>query len=1034
MLIGAAFIPRLSLQLSPSAELPSLRVNYAWHEASAINIESEVTSKLEAAISSISQVEEINSVSTYGRGHIDVSFKKNTDSDIIRFEIASIIRRLYPDFPDGVSYPSISVSRASDRHNPLLFYTVFAPLPSHVIEEYIQRQIIPVVSNISGVNHLSVYGANPVEYQVEYDSQKLEYCNISVNSLATALENHFSEKFLGRGSIEKSNNKKTGRIPVVLKTDNNDSDIWKNIPIANKAGRIIFLDDVATVRFQEQKPHSYYRINGKETINIVIYATDGYNHINVANTVKSALLDIEKNMPKGYNIVLSYDDTEHIKEDLRRVGLRMILALAILLSFVFLMSRKVKYLFLIIVTLVANILLAVILYYLTGIEIHLYSLAAITVSFGIIIDNTIVMIDHLRHQKNKKVFIAILAATITTIGALSVIFFLTYDQRIQLKDFAAVMLVNLFVSLIVAWFFVPALLYRINLSSKKTKAFIRRKRRVVKLSKFYLRSIIFGKRFRWVFFTLIILAFGIPVNWLPREIEKETKAAEIYNKTIGSSWYNIKVRPVADKILGGSLRLFSENVFQRSYFVDPERTILHVRARMPDGCTVHQLNETVIQMEDFLTGFNQIEQYQTNVRAYNNGHIAVLFKPEYDHGYFPHYLKSNIVRKANSLGGAEWQVFGVGRGFSNILGSGRGNTSIVLDGYNYHQLLEYAELLIEKASENPRVSEARISGGDRSWRARDRMEYYMDLNHRNMALYNFFIDDYYNSLREKITKMPLTPIFDGNQSIPAFLVSDRYENFTAWDLENEPVYIQDKSYKTANMMTLDKRLIGSDIYKYNQQYRINVHFNFIGPPELMNRLRDNLILEMNEFLPLGYKAGTTQWSWHTGEKTQYYLILLVILIIYFICTILLESFTQPLAIIGLIPISFIGLFLTFYLFKLNFDQGGLAAFILLSGLAVNAGLYILNDFNNFNNFKKHYKNHNPVKIYVKAFNNKIIPATLTISSTVLGLIPFVTGKEEPFWFAFAAGSMGGLIFSFLAILIFFPLFLKLNVNKQKEKI
>ena len=70
-----------------------------------------------------------------------------------------------------------------------------------------------------------------------------------------------------------------------------------------------------------------------------------------------------------------------------------------------------------------------------------------------------------------------------------------------------------------------------------------------------------------------------------------------------------------------------------------------------------------------------------------------------------------------------------------------------------------------------------------------------------------------------------------------------------------------------------------------------------------------------------------------------------------------------------------------------------------------------------------------VRTYLKAYNQKIIAITLTILSTVLGLIPFVLGgQKEVFWFAFAVGAMGGLIFSLVAIIVFLPLFLRLKPN------
>ena len=118
---------------------------------------------------------------------------------------------------------------------------------------------------------------------------------------------------------------------------------------------------------------------------------------------------------------------------------------------------------------------------------------------------------------------------------------------------------------------------------------------------------------------------------------------------------------------------------------------------------------------------------------------------------------------------------------------------------------------------------------------------------------------------------------------------------------------------------------------------------------------------------------------------------------------------QPLAIIFVILVSYIGVFLTFYWFKLNFDQGGFASFVLLCGITVNASIYILNEYNAV---RKRFPCLAPLRTYVKAWNTKIIPIFLTVASIVLGFIPFMVGVEkEEFWFPLAAGTIGGLIMS-----------------------
>ena len=147
-----------------------------------------------------------------------------------------------------------------------------------------------------------------------------------------------------------------------------------------------------------------------------------------------------------------------------------------------------------------------------------------------------------------------------------------------------------------------------------------------------------------------------------------------------------------------------------------------------------------------------------------------------------------------------------------------------------------------------------------------------------------------------------------------------------------------------------------------------------------------------------------------------------------ICSILFESLIQPLVIISLIPISFIGTFLTFYFSGITFGTSGFASLVLLSGLVVNAAIYIINEYNNSMKVYDGYSL-NKINIYVKSYNHKIIPVLLTIFSTVLGLVPFLMdGKEEAFWFSFAIGTTGGLLFSILAIIFIMPILMPLKLK------
>ena len=136
-----------------------------------------------------------------------------------------------------------------------------------------------------------------------------------------------------------------------------------------------------------------------------------------------------------------------------------------------------------------------------------------------------------------------------------------------------------------------------------------------------------------------------------------------------------------------------------------------------------------------------------------------------------------------------------------------------------------------------------------------------------------------------------------------------------------------------------------------------------------------------------------------------------------------ESFRYPLPVIFMIPISFIGLFLVFGLTDFAFDQGGFAAFVMLSGIVVDAGIYLVTTYQALRQAQGDAQGPEAIRLYIKAFSRKITPISLTIVSTILGLLPFLPdGPEEVFWFDFAIGTIAGMVFSVIAIIFVLPVF------------
>ncbi|MFA9189562.1 efflux RND transporter permease subunit [Flavobacterium magnesitis] len=1025
-IIGASMIPLLSVQLNPSKSLPSLSVSFSWYNASAKVLEQEVTSKLEGVFNTVKGIKEINSNTNKENGSINIKFKKNTDLDAVRFEIANLIRQTYSELPEGVSYPQLSISGVNENTSPILSYSIHANESPYLIKKYAENQILSKLATIKGVNKVYVYGADPFDWVIQYNSDKLLQLSISVNEIENAVRQYFQTQQLGNGSLISKNNAETEQISVVLSYKYEKDIDWDNIPIKKTGNRIIYLRDIAKVQFKEAPMQSYFRINGKNAVNMVVYSEQGANTITISNEVKEEIERLKREIKHEYSLKLTNDTSQYISEELQKIEEKMLFSLAILFFLILVTSRSLKYILILFLSIITNLLIAIIFYYIFKVELQLYSFAGITISFGIIIDNCIIMIDNLRNKGDKKVFLAILATTLTTTGALLSTFLLEESLQANLRDFTLVIAINIMVSLFVALFFVPALLEKMRVNQQKKQFSRIRKRRVTQFTYYYSKLILTFKkpRFKWLFIVVLLLGFGLPLQLLPKEIDGDGFLENAYNRAMGNEWFNDEIKPTLEKIVGGSLRLFTENVYENSHYSDPERTALRVTGSMPDGCTIEQLNEVIIKMENYINSFDEVELFETSIGSYKNSSISIYFKKEHEFSGFPFKLKSLLESKAISLGGLDWSVSGVGQGFSNALGSDYKSNKIIVEGYNYDKLYGYAELLKEQLITNSasRIQEVDITNGRNS----NSNEYFLEFDTEKMTMAEVYQTGFYSYLKNQTHSGGITSFIQNNELQQVKLESDQYQKINVWDLKNVPISIGDSQYKLDQMAAIEKRNSGNTISKFNQQYRLTVEYNFIGTEPLAKKVREDNIEELKTKLPIGYKVfEQNNDRWDKKNKKQYYFIFVVILIIFFICSILLESLKQPFAIISMIPISFIGVFLTFYLFDFNFDQGGYASFILLCGISVNAALYIINDYNNL---RKEYPLRNPQLLYFKAFNYKIIPVMLTIISTMTGLIPFVWGgQDEAFWFSFAAGSIGGLLFSLLGIFIYLPIFI---VKKQ----
>jgi len=1062
-LVGLAFVPLLPIKLSPSRTLPQLSVSYNMPNNSARVIEMEVTSRLESMLARIKGIKNLNSTSGNGWGRIILELDKHTDVDAARFEASTIVRQTWPSLPEGLSYPVIEMSRPDENESrPFISYTLNAAATPIFIQRFAEENIKPRLGSIPGIYRVDVSGATPMEWRLEYDSRQLTQLGVSLSDIQQAISQYYRKEFLGITLTENEEWIRLALMPEQIDNEFNPSKIF----LSTATGGMIRLDQILKVTRQEEAPQNYFRINGLNSIYLSLQADITANQLELARIVKAEMEQIRTILPPGYEIHTSYDATEYIQKELDKIYIRTGLTILILLLFVLLITRNAKYLLLIVISLSVNLGIAVIFYYLLNLEIQLYSLAGITISLSLVIDNTIVMTDHIRNRQNRGAFLSILTATLTTIGALSIIFFLDERIRLNLQDFAAVVIINLGVSLFVALFLVPALIEKMELlkparqhapaidgeNNTKRKRFASVKRFVhrfpVYFTRYYERQIRFLVRWRVIACIFIVLLFGLPVFMLPDKIEPEPDKLEAmsekrksliekYNKFMADDTFKDKVKPVIDKSLGGTLRLFVQKVYEGSYFTRNEEVVLTITASMPNGTTLGQMDHLIRRMEVYLSTYKEIKQFQTSIYSPRQARISVYFTKESEHTGFPYTLKSRVISKALELGGGSWGVYGLqDQGFNNDVRESAGNYRIRMFGYNYDELFEMAEILRDKLLTYRRIKEVLINS-EFSWYKDDYQEFSFKLNKEGLAQENILPIDLFASLQPVFERDRYTGNIVVNGDMERLKLSSRQSrDFDIWNMQYVPQVIKGVPYKLAELATVEKGQMPQKVAKENQQYVLCLQYEYIGASNQGNRIMERVLKEYNQELQMGYTAEKADYGWGWGKKDnkQYLLLLLIIVIIFFTTSILFNSLRQPLAVLFVIPISYIGVFLTFYWFKLNFDQGGFASFVLLCGITINASIYVINEYNQL---KISHPVMPPLRLYLKAWNAKIAPIFLTIVSTVLGFIPFMVGTaKEAFWFPLAAGTIGGLIMSFIGIFFYLPIFAlkkKSVVEKRSKK-
>ncbi len=382
---------RMGVSQMPDVDLPMVSISVEYEGASPEIVETDIIDIIEDAVVSVEGVTEVSSVARMGEARITVELDINRNVDVALQEIQSKLSRTQRLLPAGVDFPIISKRNPEDQ--PIIIFSVTSESSLKDQMSYVRYQLRDRFQTIPGVGEVSLFGYIDRNIRIWVDRNKLHKYEFTVDDIINAV---------GREHIEvPGGNLETGKQELVLRAlgEAYTVESVKNIPITQRGGSPVYnkilLKDVCEIEDGLADSKRTSRFNGRQSIGIALFKQRGANAVSVAKEGIKRAENLREILPAGYDLQVSHNWTNFIEESIDELIFTMILS-ALLTGFV-------CFVFLGTLSSTVNILLAIpmsifgtfICLYFLGFTLNTFTLLALTLAIGIVVDDTIMVMENI---------------------------------------------------------------------------------------------------------------------------------------------------------------------------------------------------------------------------------------------------------------------------------------------------------------------------------------------------------------------------------------------------------------------------------------------------------------------------------------------------------------------------------------------------------------------------------------------------------------------------------------------------------------
>ena len=963
IVFGISSVMSMDIESTPEMNMPVFMVMTRYSDVGPEEIDSLVTDVVEAALSGVSDYTSMTSRSSEGSSMTVLEFDYDIDMDEKRTEIEDALNNLR--LPDDCDDPTImEMGMDSDS---VMSLSVLASGNDNLLT-YIEDEVVPEFERISGVSDVEVMGGKREYVRIQVKEEEMTQYGLSLSSIASAIsaaDFTTTAGTINRGEVEMS---------LLGSADYDTMESLYTIPISLSTGDIIYLTDVADIELAEEKNSSISRQNGQENIRISISKNQSANTISICDQIAAVVDDLNaQNL--GLTIEITDNSGETIMDNIESVISSLIQGMVISMVVLVLFLGEPKSSMIIALAMPLSVFAALVMMSIYGMTINMMSLGGLVVGIGMMVDNSIVVMESCfkvrgtgrsfmesAEEAARIVASSIIASTITTIVVFLPIALMEGMSGQLFKDVGFTIVFSMSASLISALTVVPLLFVKLR-----------------------------------------------PVEKEQGLVARAVHAVEnVYVKGLdGALRHKALIVLLAVLMLGGTAFMFSKIDMQLMPNMDRGNINLSVTTKT--GLNLEATDAIMTEIESIVSGYDDIDQYSLRSRG-GSATLSITLKEDrsVDTDTMVEQIRQDTAHIDNcSIEVSQQSGMSFG-GSSGVSFSIRGSS------------LSLVEEVSEEIKEHMRGYDGIISVSTSLSDGDPRAEIVVDPV--QAAGYGTTPSAVVSQVKNMISGIEATTLQEGDTeySVEVQYPEDRFHDVS--DLSGMMISIGGAQVPLTDMAQVVYGNAPSTINRTDGKYSVTVTGEVgtgVSATQLTNTIRSGINSSVTFPEGVTLAEGDTMRMMQDEFSSIGFALLTAIWLVFVVMAVQFESMKFSIVVMASVPFALTGAFAALLITGQSISMTSLIGLVMLVGIVVNNAIVLI-DYTNLLRSEQGLEINAALKAAGRSRLRPILMSTLT---TILSLVPMalgIGGKVEMMQ-GMAAVVIGGLSVSTLLTLFLVPI-------------